>query len=664
VTAGHPTAPVHAFYAARVGEFMEQRPEDVVGALTTRAALEFRGNQPEQARAWQEQVLLLQRALADVSGAQDWGLVLEYPLRRLGRRPDAVMLAPGVIIVVEFKMGADVHGEHYVEQVQDYALCIRDFHRAARGYVIAPIVCAEHASHRISRVPAITDFVADVILTNGSDLHEALRVAASTSVDGVSQLLWREFDVGGYSPTPTIVEAARAVYAGHSVAEIGRTDAEGEALQLTAERLQYWAIEARERKQHVVCLVSGTPGAGKSLLGLNLVLTSGAGRIAGEPAVMLTGNRPLVQVLRGALTADARSRTDDGSARRAVQGALQTLLGYLKEYAAEDASLPPEHVVVFDEAQRAWDEETGQKLLQRRRSEPELFLEILRRLPWACLVCLVGPGQEINRGEGGMALWGVALKREACAGRAWRVIIPSSSAVEWGFPTEMDPALHLAGGLRAFRNARFGEWVDALLSGDVDGARALAVAMTNAPAVITRDLRAMKHWLSARRRGGRRPGLVVSSAATRLVADGLPPAPMSNELHAIENWFLRSWPDFRGSDSLEVPLSEFGCQGLELDYVGLTWGGDLVWSRNPPSWIPRRMRAPNWQVIRRSDAARYRVNSYRVLLTRAREGLCIYVPKGSAADPTRNPQELDAIADTLVAAGCSMMNMPPDVAGP
>lgn len=130
------------------------------------------------------------------------------------------------------------------------------------------------------------------------------------------------------------------------------------------------AIEARERKQHVVCLVAGTPGAGKSLLGLNLVLTGGAGRVAGEPAVMLTGNRPLVQVLRGALIADARSRTDDGSARRAVQGALQTLLGYLKEYAAGDATLPPEHVVVFDEAQRAWDEETGQKLLQRRRSEP------------------------------------------------------------------------------------------------------------------------------------------------------------------------------------------------------------------------------------------------------------------------------------------------------
>jgi hypothetical protein len=299
----------------------------------------------------------------------------------LGRRPDGVILTPGVIIVVEFKMGADVHAQNYIEQAQDYALCIRDFHSAARGQVVAPIVCAEHATRATRHVPVVTDSVGAVILTNGVNLHEALRLATSISVHGVPLLSWREFDIAGYNPTPTIVEAARAVYAGHSVVEIGRTDAEGEALQHTAERLQYWAVEARERNEHIVCFVSGTPGAGKTLLGLNLVLADGAGRVAGQPAVMLTGNRPLVHVLRGALIADARARSENDGSRRAVQGALQTLLGYLKEHAAEGASLPPEHVVVFDEAQRAWDAETGQKLLQRRRSEPELFLEILRRLP-------------------------------------------------------------------------------------------------------------------------------------------------------------------------------------------------------------------------------------------------------------------------------------------
>jgi hypothetical protein len=337
-----PTVPVHAFYGARVDEFVAQAPESILGVLTTRAALEFRGNQPEQARAWHVQVALLQRSFRRLEGTQGWGLLLEYPLRRLGRRPDAVVLVPGVIVVVEFKMGAGAHGQNYVDQVQDYALCIRDFHRSARGHVIAPIVCAEHATRTTGHghVPVVTDFVGETILTNGVDLHEAFRVARSLSVDHGPLISWREFDIGGYNPTPTIVEAARAVYAGHSVAEIGRTDAEGAALQLTAERLRYWAGVARKREEHIVCLVSGTPGAGKTLLGLNLVLSDGAGRVAGEPAVMLTGNRPLVQVLRGALIADARARADNGPTRRAVQGALQTLLGYLKEHAAEGASPP------------------------------------------------------------------------------------------------------------------------------------------------------------------------------------------------------------------------------------------------------------------------------------------------------------------------------------
>jgi len=630
---------------------MAQAPEAVVGALTTRAALEFRGNQPEQARAWRAQVNLLRHAFAKLPESQDWGLLLEYPLRRLGRRLDAVVVLPGAIIVLEFKMGGESYSRDYTVQAEDYALCIRDFHGASRGQIIIPMVCVEHARATTASMLVVTDSVASAVLTNGSDLHLALQLAGSPA-PGLAALTWQAFDTGGYNPTPNIVEAARAVYSGHSVAEIGRTDAEGIALQRAAERLRHWVLEARETKTHIVCLVSGTPGAGKPLLGLNLVLAEEAGRVAGEPAVMLTGNRPLVQVLRGALMNDAKSGGRGSAAIRAVHGAIQTLLGYLKEHGGEGAAPPPEYVVVYDEAQRAWDEETGQKLLQRRRSEPELFLEILHRLPWACLVCLVGPGQEINRGEGGMALWGAALNREAALGVRWHVVAPSPDTVETSLPIEVDLALYLASGVRAYRNERFGEWVNALLSGEISHAKGLAGAMSNVPAVVTRDLRAMKEWLLSRRRGDRRVGLVASSAARRLVADGVPPAPISNELKTIEHWFLKSWPDFRGSDSLEIPLSEFGCQGLELDYVGLCWGGDLVWSSNSAGWVPRRMTAPNWQVIRQQEATRYRLNTYRVLLTRAREGICIYVPRGCTDDPTRPPAEFEAIAETLLEAGC------------
>jgi hypothetical protein len=541
-----------------------------------------------------------------------------------------------------------MHNAQYVQQVEDYALCIRDFHPASRRYTIVPLVCAENAPSTLISVPTIIEGVASAILASRLSLSDALKIAVSVAGKNLPRIRWQEFDLATYNPTPNIVDAARAVYSRHSVQEIGRSDADGMLLQRTSERLRYWVVEARKRQEHTVCLVTGTPGAGKSLLGLNLVLADGAGRIAGEPAVMLTGNRPLVQVLRRALIADASQGEHRVNARRAIESALQTLLGYLREHAL-GSGIPPEHVVVFDEAQRAWDAETGQKLLQRHRSEPELFLEILYRLPWACLVCLVGEGQEINRGEGGMALWSEALALEASANRQWHVIAPPDAAL---VGAESDLALRLSGAIRAYRNLQFTAWVDRLLAADVENALRLSREMRNPPASMTRDLRTLKEWLRARRRGGRRCGLLASSGAARLVAEGIPAPPMSNDLKIIENWFLRSWPDFRGSDSLEVPLNEFGCQGLELDYVGLCWGADLTWSPALRHWVPRQMRAPAWQTIRRPQAQTYRLNSYRVLFTRAREGICIYVPRGSSGDSTQSPAEFDATANVLLTAGC------------
>jgi len=250
-----------------------------------------------------------------------------------------------------------------------------------------------------------------------------------------------------------------------------------------------------------------------------------------------------------------------------------------------------------------------------------------------------------------MALWSEALAVEARAGRRWRVVGSSVASAD-GASIELDPALHLASGVRAYRNPRFGDWVEAQLGGNIEYAARLSREMPSPPAKLTRNLHSLKEWLRLRQRGHRRLGLVVSSGATRLVAEGVPTPPTSNDLKVIENWFLKSWPDFRGSDSLEVPLSEFGCQGLELDYVGLCWGGDLIWSAGDRKWIPRQMRAPAWRAVRRPESFRYRLNAYRVLLTRAREGTCIYVPRGAADDPTRSPAELDAIAGVLLQVGC------------
>ncbi|MBA4274735.1 MAG: hypothetical protein C0436_03670 [Alphaproteobacteria bacterium] len=377
------------------------------------------------------------------------------------------------------------------------------------------------------------------------------------------------------------------------------------------------------------------------------------------------GNRPLVHVLTEALAEDSagRSAMTKTEARRFADAAIQNLLGYLKEHT--DGAPPPEHVIVFDEAQRAWDAEVGKKLMGRPSSEPELFLDILDRLDWACLVCLVGPGQEINRGEGGLALWGEALRSAENAGSRWRVVaapqaldggqdVPGSGMfAEVGhgrIDVRREPAQHLSNAIRAYRNPLLTQWVARLLDSDIAEARALASRMDTPPAFVTRDLSVAKQWLCQRRRGGRTVGLLASSGAVRLIGEGVPPSPRSDDLNPIGHWFLKPFTDFRSAGALETPMSEFGCQGLELDYACLCWGGDLIWKAE--GWRPRLMRAPKWQELRQTEKQRFRLNGYRVLLTRARAGLVLYVPRGDADDPTRSPSEMDACADALIAAGC------------
>lgn len=189
-----------------------------------------------------------------------------------------------------------------------------------------------------------------------------------------------------------------------------------------------------------------------------------------------------------------------------------------------------------------------------------------------------------------------------------------------------------------------------MLDGDLPAAAEIAAEMADPPALISRDLLEVKAWLKDRRRGGRSAGLLTSSGAVRLIAEGLPPAPRSNELDAIAHWFLKPRQDYRSAGALETPLSEFGCQGLELDYVGVCWGGDLLWN---DGWVPRKMAAPNWRKESKQERRRYRINGYRVLLTRARAGLVIYVPRGDPEDDTRQPNQFDAIARALEAAGCA-----------
>lgn len=653
-----------SFYAATVAAFEQTPTDQIVGTLSKRIGLLHSGNEREQILAWEEQISLLRKTISlQNRDTSEWGVLIELQLLRIGRRIDTVLLIGDQIACIEFKIGSSQFHSIDIEQTVDYALCLRDFHSGSHGKTITPILCCNQAHDTKCSLDFTTvDAVSTCLKTNSDTLVNAIATIAKQASD--SQINYQTYDTSSYNPTPNIVSAARSIYAGHTVQEIGRSDANGDSLQQTAKQLAELATHARENKEHTICFVTGEPGSGKTLLGLDLVFSGEVGRVAHEPAALLSGNRPLVAVLQEAIAIDAKEREGlpKKEAKRQSEQALQNLLGYLKEHDNPDSS-PPEHVIVFDEAQRAWDAEVGLKLLQREASEPQLFLEILGRIEWCCLVCLVGPGQEINRGEGGLGLWGQALhnhKGHWCihvspqsrnGSKGLVSLLSKDEAASLDIRSNND--LHLVTNLRAYRNDKQGKWVEALLDGDLDSAKEIADTADEPPAYITRDLSEAKRWLKIRQRGGHRVGLLASSSATRLIADGIPPSPRSNELGEVANWFLKPAGDHRSSNALERPLTEFVCQGLEIDYACLCWGNDLNWKED--HWVPRKMFGPKWRTTQKPETIQYQLNAYRVLLTRSRAGMVIYVPIGDLSDPTRQPQELDSIYLHLQISGCAIL---------
>lgn len=647
-----------AFYSAEVPQFMADSGAVIEAALTDGHVGAGYDLNPQQHMAWSAEVRLLRGAL-DATASGGWGVALEFSLLRLGKRIDAVLVGPGLIILVEFKIGGKAFTAADRRQVEGYALRLREFHEYAQSRVIAPVLCVEHAEAP-GVAATLSDGVTSTLLAGALSLKTVITKVVEEFGDSTDVPDLSGFLASPYRPTPTIVEAARSLYAGHHIDEIGRSDAEAADLAAARDAVRQVVADAEERRDHVLCFVTGTPGAGKTLLGLDLALSEGP-----THGALLSGNRPLVYVLSESLARDSKERnggTLDG-ARLKVQGAIQNLLGYLKEHT--EAAPPPEHVLVFDEAQRAWDAKVGARLMGRPKSEPEHFLDILSRLDWCCLVCLVGPGQEINQGEGGLALWGQAIAAKLSGGDPWQVVASTEaltgtlagSSLSDGWPAAgesaiVNDALHLDGALRTYRNSRQVKWVDELLRGDLDAAGRTAAQMGSPPAVVTRELETARAWLRHQARGDLVAGLLTSADNVRITAEGVAPAPTSRELGRIAHWFLAPREDYRSASALEIPMSEYGCQGLEIDYAGLFWGPDLVWINE---WSPRKLLGTRWNTVRSATNRRFALNAYRVLLTRARLGTVIFVPQGAEGDVTRNPSELASVVEALLTAGCALL---------
>jgi DUF2075 family protein len=463
-----------------------------------------------------------------------------------------------------------------------------------------------------------------------------------------------EYISGSYTPTPTIVEAAIKLYNNHSVEEITRNDAGAINLSVTTNYISETIEYAKERNKKIICFVTGVPGAGKTLVGLK-VATEHLDKEKGNTSVFLSGNKPLVDILQEALTRDRvlqekliGNKITKKQAKESVKSFIQIIHHYRDEY-LRDPKAPYDHVAIFDEAQRAWTKEQTVRFMQQKKgipnfqySEPAFLISCLdRHDDWAVVICLVGGGQEINTGEAGISEWLSAIKNqfphwetrisphlfdsEYAAQNAIELLKQKSAVV-------FNDGLHLSVSMRSYRAEYLAKLIKEILDINESAKATFHQLQDKYPIVLTRSIEQAKQWLKKKARGSERYGIVVSSQAYRLKPLAIDVKTPINHV----NWFLDGKDDIRSSYFLEDVATEFQVQGLELDWACVTWDGDLRYSKE--GWKTFSFVGNKWQHIHKEVRKRYLINAYRVLLTRARQGMVIVIPEGNREDHTRQPE--------------------------
>jgi hypothetical protein len=539
--------------------------------------------------------------------ALGWTIVFEYELpRERGRRPDAILLARSAIIVLEFKQTPLVSRAH-VDQVAAYARDLAHYHEGSHGRPVLPLLVLGGSSTEVSHIDGVT-------ITDASRLVNAiLSILGAHPEISLDTNAWLRAD---YAPLPSLVTAARMIFNHEALPQIRR--AHSARVPLTIATLESIARAAQRDQERHLALVTGVPGAGKTLVGLQLVYSTRLRAEAGaRPAIFLSGNGPLVRVLQHALASTIF---------------VQDIHGFLKRYGGTTNRLPSEHIWIYDEAQRAWDSERVHEKRGHPTSEPDDFLRLGDRMPeWALLIGLIGEGQEIHVGEeAGIEQWNSAL---AGAHHPWTVHCPSKMAHLFTHAAHIhsDERLDLTQALRSHLAEDVPRWVTQLLEGQVSVAPDSAARLHHQgfDLYVTRALESAKTYVQERYAGqeDKRFGLLASSRAKNLPRWGV-----HNEW--AHTRLLREGPWYNDPPSapasccqLRTVATEFACQGLELDLPIVAWGDDLLWQ-------DQRWRSVATKRSKAKDPHRLRLNAYRVLLTRGRDGLVIFVPSEPSMDTT------------------------------
>lgn len=649
---------MRAFYSGDVVDFLQQSSDEILGIMTRNNGYDLT---ELQKNTWVYEITLFQSILQKQTEGR---ILFEYTIPRIGKRIDVVLLLQNIVFVIEFKVGEHHYNNYDIEQVLDYALDIKNFHKESHDKLIVPILVCTKAQGTMSSIFMYNDKIIKPLCCNAETLYSAISQIINSYCE--TEFDYKVWENSVYLPTPTIIEAAQALYAHHNVKDISRSDAGAFNLSITTQKVNDIIEYSKKNNKKSICFVTGVPGAGKTLAGINIANERHQFQ-QNEHAVFLSGNGPLVEVLQEALARDEKQR-NGGSKREAlrkVSSFIQIIHHYRDAYVGNDI-VPTEKVVIFDEAQRAWTKEQIAKFMAQKKgilgfeySEPEFLISTMNRhKDWAVIVCLIGGGQEINTGEAGLVEWFESIKRSFSN---WEVFVSDKiTDLEYirdnnfdnlieGLSVHLEEKLHLATSIRSFRSENVSAFVKAVLDNNAAMAREILNTLEKYPIKITRSIENAKKWIKDQARGTERYGLLASSGGLRLKANGIF---VKSDLSA-PNYFLESKDDVRSSYYLEDCATEFDVQGLELDWSIVAWDGDLRYDGT--EWTYNRFMGNKWQIIRNEDNKLYLKNAYRVLLTRARQGMIIFVPESSIVDKTRRSEYYDKTFEFLKQIGIEVI---------
>lgn len=680
-------------FSSTIKDFFLRDENAILGVLTQNNAFDSKRTTIE---SWREEIASVKIALKDYQ-SEDGFVAFEYTIPRVDGRIDCIIGLRGILFVLEFKTGDSQDTNVDKNQLWQYVTDLKNFHFESYEIPIVPmwvVPKAEIAATNIS-CPKTNEKIFGLMTVCDSTISDAFNKVLATEYANNFEIDAHNWLLSPYCPTSNIVEAARKLYANHNVEEINRSDAKGDDLLNTTNTLINLINQAKERKEKYLCMVTGVPGAGKTLIGLS-VATLHQDHEHANHSVYLSGNRPLVMVLQEALARDARDRYNSAietelasimdkderkeykkshkvrmndirsSIKEFIQPVPNWRKTYLKgikvssqnnqvsiikdpdyQYSGEgEFFIPYDHVTIYDEAQRAWEEKENAAYVRKNEknlsnfpdwSEPRFLLSCMDRHPdWAVYICLIGNGQDINHGEAGTVEWIRSIKHFS----HWHTFAPSDIKKDEKVAKEIEGLainyidhLHLSTDLRSIRAENLADFVDSILCMKIETAQRILSNIDGYPIRLTRDLKIAKRWVKDNSRPSERYGALASSKGQRLKPEALTLLPANSSESEVIPWFLGDKTNVNSSYYMEDVATEFQVQGLEIDWAIVAWDADFRYDEY--GWKQYQFRGSKWMNVKNEDTRRYQINAYRVILTRARRGMVIYVPEGSNEDLTR-----------------------------